>query len=170
MASEEVDKANDPLVDFERERIDEIRHNYLFNLIRKQSELEDKITLEKCDESRVATIWIENIEFKNALTGKMIAQLTDVLDELHRWQDTGRVVLIRGRGRAFSSGFDLVAARASGSHSYGLYLAQVMQYNLMRLQSLPMLSIAFIEGYALGGGAELALGADLRLVTGKFQC
>lgn len=154
---------------FERERIDDIRTTHLFGLAKKQpttgAEACDQITLEKDDESRIATIWVDNVEFKNALTGKMIAQLTDVLDELHRWPQ-GRIVIIRGRKHAFCSGFDLVSARASGNHTYGSYLAQVMQYNLKRLQELPMLSIAYIEGYALGGGAELALGADIRLVTG----
>lgn len=91
-------------------------------------------------------------------------------------------MLLLGDGGTFCSGSDLVGVRASVikegrnsteltariATSVGLQLAQVMQYNLIRLQRLPMVSVALIEGYALGGGAELATGADLRLMSGEL--
>lgn len=49
-------------------------------------------------------------------------------------------------------------------------MATLMQYNLARLQALPMITMALIQGKALGGGAEIAVTTDLRCMTksGKF--
>ena len=44
-------------------------------------------------------------------------------------------------------------------------MATLMQYNLARLQALPMITMALIQGRALGGGAEIAVTADLRAMT-----
>jgi enoyl-CoA hydratase/carnithine racemase len=118
---------------------------------------------------------------KNALSGKMISQLTERLDELERWTTTGdderqlsaadsclaRCLLIRGHGGTFCSGSDLIAARQTTNQLAAWELAQLMQYNLRRLAHLPVVSVAHVEGYALGGGAELALAADMRLMSGE---
>lgn len=47
----------------------------------------------------------------------------------------------------------------------GLKMATLMQYNLIRLQTLPMITMALIQGKAIGGGAEIAVANDLRLMT-----
>lgn len=47
----------------------------------------------------------------------------------------------------------------------GLKMATLMQYNLNRLQTLPMITMSFIEGRALGGGAEIAIATDLRAIA-----
>lgn len=44
-------------------------------------------------------------------------------------------------------------------------MATLMQYILARLQSLPMITLALIQGKAIGGGAEVAVTTDLRLMT-----
>lgn len=44
-------------------------------------------------------------------------------------------------------------------------MATLMQYNLARLQTLPMITMALIQGRALGGGAEIAITTDLRTIT-----
>lgn len=44
-------------------------------------------------------------------------------------------------------------------------MATLMQYNLSRLQTLPMVTMALIQGRALGGGAEIAVTTDLRSIT-----
>lgn len=44
-------------------------------------------------------------------------------------------------------------------------MATLMQYNLAKLQTLPMITMALIEGKALGGGAEIATTMDLRLMV-----
>lgn len=117
---------------------------------------------------------------KNALSGRMISQLTERLDEIEQWllaseaeEDAneqefgGHALLIEGANGTFCSGSDLVAVRASANQLQGLELAKVMQYNCLKLEQLPLISVAHLEGYALGGGAELALAADFRLMSRK---
>lgn len=130
---------------------------------------------------------------RNALSGRMMSELTERLDELERWSSgqgeegaseaetansTGqlaRCLLVRGHNDTFCSGSDLIAVRASfeslgaNPQEAGRQLAQLMQYNYRRLAELPLVSVAFVQGYALGGGAELALAADLRLMSGEFK-
>lgn len=148
----------------ERKDIDLIRKK-LENLNSKVPE-DQEILLFKNENTKLAIIEIKS-GAKNALSGKMISQLTNVLDQLYDWPQ-GRGVLICGHNGTFCSGSDLVSVRETASQEYGFDLASVMQYNLRRLQLLPMFSVALIEGYALGGGAELATAADMRLMTGKL--
>lgn len=79
------------------------------------------------------------------------------------------VVRIQGNERAFCAGADLkmVAQRvgnAQGSEAMRL-TARLFQKVYRRLEALPALTIAEISGMALGGGLELALACDLRVVT-----
>lgn len=118
---------------------------------------------------------------RNALSGRMIGQLTERIDQLERWLEeadaaasapTGtdldaRCLLIRGHAGTFCSGSDLAGVREALDQPSAWELAQLMQYNLARLEALPVVSVAFVEGYALGGGAELLLAADLRLISGE---
>lgn len=63
-----------------------------------------------------------------------------------------------------------MSVRELANYEDGLKMATLMQYNLSRLQSLPMITMALIQGKALGGGAEIAVTTDLRAITksGKF--
>lgn len=147
--------------DFYREHIDNLRAK-LVDLPCKSPQEQD-VLLKLDEERKLATLTIKSGP-KNALSGRMIAKLSEVIDALYQWRE-GLGLLIIGHGGTFCSGSDLVGVRATANQEAGLQLAQIMQYNLMRLQRLPMVSVALIEGYALGGGAELALGADLRLMS-----
>lgn len=62
-------------------------------------------------------------------------------------------------------GGDLVSVREIANYEDGLKMATLMQYNLTRLQTLPMITMAFIQGKAIGGGAEIAATMDLRTIT-----
>lgn len=126
------------------------------------------------NEVEVAIITVKS-GAKNALSGRMISQLTEALDQVDLWldkdqdrDDVARCLLIKGFGSTFCSGSDLIAARETANQTAGLALAQVMQFNMMRIQRLPIISICHLEGYALGGGAELALASDFRLMSGEL--
>lgn len=63
------------------------------------------------------------------------------------------------------AGGDLVSVRELANYEDGLRMATLMQYNLARLQALPMITMALIQGKAIGGGAEIAVTTDLRAIT-----
>lgn len=157
---------DEPLEDSKRQYIDIIRRP--LESLSSKTPANQEILLKLDETSKLATIYIKS-GAKNALSGKMISQFTDILDELISYKDNCKGVLIRGYGETFCSGSDLIGVRETASHEAGLQLAQIMQFNLMRLQRLPMISVAYLDGYALGGGAELAMGADLRVMSSKLH-
>jgi enoyl-CoA hydratase len=94
----------------------------------------------------------------NALSGPVLAQLYGVAQELHD-DPPGAVVLWGGR-RIFAAGADIVELDAgAGAPQVGANFSSA----LGALASIPRATIAAVNGYALGGGLELALSFDFRV-------
>lgn len=78
----------------------------------------------------------------------------------------GRAVILYGANHFFCSGADLKTVKHKLSNHIGAhYISSIMHDNLTRFHSLPLVSIAMIEGSALGGGAELITACDFRVMT-----
>lgn len=103
------------------------------------------------------------------LSGKMMVDLHDVVEELEKWE-TGKGVILKGSSGNFCSGGDLDFARQTGTAEEGYMMSSFMHHVLNKFQRLPLISVAVIEGIgALGGGAELAVSCDFRLMSGKSK-
>jgi enoyl-CoA hydratase len=100
----------------------------------------------------------------NALNSAAMRQFADLLGGL-KWRDDLRVLILTGAGdKAFCSGGDLVELREKPSAAEGLEMVTLMGDALLQLEQLPIPVIAAINGYALGGGSEIALACDMRVV------
>jgi enoyl-CoA hydratase/carnithine racemase len=75
-----------------------------------------------------------------------------------------RALIVSGTGDSFCSGGDLYELDQFPTRLDGARLASVMGDALIELESLPFPTIAAIDGPALGGGAEIALACDLRII------
>lgn len=120
----------------------------------------------------VAHVILSRPERMNALNGDLVDALVAAGRELADRRDC-RAVVLSGAGRAFCSGIDITALSAvssGGEQSIDIATqiaggANIAQLAVLQWQSLPVPVIAAVHGYALGGGLQLALGADIRIVA-----
>ena len=118
---------------------------------------------------RIATITINRPKSLNALNPSTIRELSAVLEEIAAREDVG-VVLLTGAGeKAFVAGADISEMR-SFTTVQALEFSLFGQGVLERIERLPQPVIGVINGFALGGGCELAMACDLLIAsdTAKF--
>ncbi|XP_068616461.1 ethylmalonyl-CoA decarboxylase [Brachionichthys hirsutus] len=115
-------------------------------------------------ESGVAVLTINNPSLMNAFSGSMMVDLEEKVTQLEGWTE-GKGLVVLGAAGTFCSGSDLNAVRALSSPQDGMKMCMFMHNTLTRLLRLPLVSVALVEGRALGGGAELTTACDFRLMT-----
>lgn len=93
-----------------------------------------------------------------------MVDLSDVVSDLERWP-SGRGVLVYGSNHTFCSGGDLKQLEHFLDPIKGGHMSNYMQHTLTRLFRLPFVTLAVIEGRALGGGAEIACACDFRAMS-----
>jgi enoyl-CoA hydratase len=113
----------------------------------------------------ICTLTINSPRTLNALN-------TQVLDELGRFVDSigsdVRVLIITGAGKAFVAGAD-ISEMSSKNYEEGLEFGRFGAGVFRRLEQLPIPVIAAVNGYALGGGCELACACDIRIASERAQ-
>jgi enoyl-CoA hydratase len=120
------------------------------------------------DDNRIRTLTINRPDKLNALNRQTLIELQQAVIEAHG-DDTVRVIVITGAGeKAFVAGADITEIREQSAVEARAFSA--MGQNLMAMiQSLDKPVIAAINGFALGGGMELALACHLRIASSNAR-
>lgn len=118
------------------------------------------------------SLWltIERPQAQNALTPAVLDLLAQACDEIERDRAL-RALVITGTGRAFSVGMDITFLGDCFADPLGTFVPFVSRYHdlLLRLERLPVLVIAAVNGLARAGGFELLLAADLVVVADEAK-
>jgi len=130
----------------------------------------DAPILLEIDTDGIALLTFNRPAARNALNLVAMRAFAEAVETLYHSEDEICAVILTGAGTdAFCAGGDLVELAGKPTPSDALGFITVMGDALRRLESLPVPVIAAINGYALGGGSEIALACDLRIVDDSAQ-
>lgn len=124
-----------------------------------------KLIIEK--QERICMVRINNPEALNALNTKILVELSQAFDEIAADAQTD-VVILTGEGRAFVAGADIAemsVLKADEGKRFGRLGADVFR----KIELLDKPVIAAVNGFALGGGCELAMACDIRIASAKAK-
>lgn len=117
-------------------------------------------------EQNVATIALNRPEVMNALDDTMVMQLEDAFRTLERDEEIRVIVFKSAGGKAFAAGADIKKLQSKTALDG---LMSGMQELYSRIEQSTKVTIALIDGYALGGGCELAMACDIRIATERAK-
>jgi enoyl-CoA hydratase len=127
---------------------------------------EDPVLLLK--DGHVATITINRPKQLNALNAETLNALEEILDQLAEDDDV-RAVVVTGAGeKAFVAGADINELEALDK-PYGEAFCQRGQVLFRKIEQHPKIIIAAVNGFALGGGCELAMACDIRIAAANAR-
>lgn len=111
----------------------------------------------------IAVIWLNRPERLNAVVAELVDDLLEALEAAAH--SDARAVVLAGRGRAFCAGHDLKEPTPEGDTADSRARLDRLQDVTRRLRGLRQPVIAAVHGYAIGAGAEFAMGCDLILAA-----
>ena len=132
-------------------------------------------------DDRVGRITLNRPEKLNVLSSGLLFELNDVLHDMEA-DDSIRVIILRGAGRAFCAGYDLTGGGGGPKRRYksgddkGRMLIMGVRTSMQQITDIQMyfwnmakVTIASLHGYAVAGGCELAMMADLVVAAEDCQ-
>ncbi|MBA7653857.1 Crotonyl-CoA hydratase [subsurface metagenome] len=119
-------------------------------------------------EDGIATVTINRPEALNALNTKAFVELSDLFADIEKDSEV-KVVIITGSGqKSFVAGTDVAEMQPKTSTTIR-EMQILVREALGKIEELPKPVIAAINGFALGGGLELAMACDLRIASEKAR-
>ena len=116
---------------------------------------------------QIAYLTINKPETLNALDGQVLSEISAAVDMI-KTDEQAKALILTGQGRAFAAGADIGAQSLldmEGGRQWGRKGSAIFR----NLEILPVPTIAAVNGFALGGGCELAMACDMILASEKAK-
>ncbi len=118
-------------------------------------------------QNRIGVVKINHPEALNALNTAVLLELGQAFDELAVDAEVD-VVILTGEGRAFVAGAD-IAEMCTKQAAAGKFFGRLGATVFRKIELLEKPVIAAVNGFALGGGCELAMACDIRIASSKAK-
>lgn len=115
----------------------------------------------------IAIVTINRTEALNALNTKFFEEMDSIVADISK-NNKVKIMIITGAGKAFVAGAD-IAEMVNKSPKEGFVFSRVGQNTFRSLEKMEIPVIAAINGFALGGGLELAMACDFRIASSKAK-
>jgi methylglutaconyl-CoA hydratase len=130
----------------------------------RESDSASSIVVAVDDDGHIATLTLNRPESRHAISRGLADQLPQACGDLAQRADIRAVVVTGAGDRAFCAGADLKERRSLSAPERAAHTSAI-EAAVEALAALPMPSIAAIRGYALAGGAEIAIACDVRVAA-----
>ena len=119
-------------------------------------------------DDHIATVTINKPQVLNALSTEVLTDLNHALDEVEKAENIYAVIITGAGEKSFVAGADISEMKDKNkaqAAEYGAFGNKVF----LRIENFPCPVIAAINGFALGGGCELAMSCDIRIASNKAR-
>jgi enoyl-CoA hydratase len=116
----------------------------------------------------VAVITFNRPAVLNALNAKLLEEFSNALRELDG-DETARAIVVTGEGKAFAAGADIGELNALQNGIEGAQKARIGQNLTLQIERMDTPVIMAVNGFALGGGCEIAMAGDIRIASDKAK-
>jgi len=124
-------------------------------------------TLNLTQTNKTATVTFSRPQSLNALNSQVFKELNHVLDELEN-NETIRALVLTGEGKAFVAGADIAEMKDKTPGEARIF-SQIGHDTFNRIENFKVPIIAAVNGFALGGGLELAMACDFMVASDKAK-
>jgi len=133
--------------------------------------MEEDILIKE-EEQHIGTLIFNRPEKKNALSPELLLKLHLALKEWGERDEIRAVVITGGKGRPFSSGFDIAAIPTDLTPEMAEMLKKhnSLELCLNSIRNFPYPTIAMIDEYVYGAGLNLAMCCDIRVGADDIKC
>lgn len=115
-------------------------------------------------ENEIAVVTISREKSLNALNSETLAELKECFENISERKDV-RVLILTGAGKkAFVAGAD-ISEMVNATPAEGRKMGMLAKEAFMLLETMPQVTIAAVNGYALGGGCEISMACDIRIAS-----
>lgn len=118
-------------------------------------------------QGHIGILTVNRFEALNSLNSEVLSDLSKALDVIEA-NDEIFVVIITGKGRSFVAGADIAQMRDFGAVE-GKAFSDYVNSIFLRIENLQKPVIAAVNGFALGGGCELAMACDIRIASDRAK-